>query len=341
MPPVNPRKKTPKPHWPSYARSLKREAKSLSSSGACRPLINRALKIEEPYYRAQALAWIGGFMANAGLSPESTFTMAIGAAKDVEQEWRRSEILVLVAREMSKAKEGDLKNLIELISSLKNVEKRQEAFKAIKRLFAQRGVDITDILKEYTSSRGLRKKASEIPKPAEKLTKDFQRKSRITLGLYNTYEGKKLKDIHIRAIARAAPLCYAFDLNLCLFGFPIKNGEELISILESETQIGGKGALIRTLFEGGRLLFLDAPSKTVVPELGVLVATTSNPDPRKKSVLNRLSKPFCVLMGLGGKGLPKSLLTLSSHHVELTGRNVSLETCTAMGVLAAKLERLK
>jgi hypothetical protein len=42
-------------------------------------------------------------------------------------------------------------------------------------------------------------------------------------------------------------------------------------------------------------------------------------------------------MGLGKKGLPSSLLNKTSYHLELTGQNVSLETCTAMGIIAMKM----
>jgi len=42
-------------------------------------------------------------------------------------------------------------------------------------------------------------------------------------------------------------------------------------------------------------------------------------------------------MGLGKKGLPSSLLKKVSYHVELTDVNISLETSTAMGIIAFQL----
>ena len=47
-----------------------------------------------------------------------------------------------------------------------------------------------------------------------------------------------------------------------------------------------------------------------------------------------------VLMGLGRKGLPASFLKAAPAHLELTGRNVSLETATAMGVIAERMRQL-
>jgi hypothetical protein len=45
-------------------------------------------------------------------------------------------------------------------------------------------------------------------------------------------------------------------------------------------------------------------------------------------------------MGLGSKGLPARLLREAPFHLELTGRNVSMETATAMGVLAERLRQV-
>jgi hypothetical protein len=42
-------------------------------------------------------------------------------------------------------------------------------------------------------------------------------------------------------------------------------------------------------------------------------------------------------MGLGKSGLPQSLLNQVQYHLELTGNNIPLETCTAMGVIAQQL----
>ena len=45
-------------------------------------------------------------------------------------------------------------------------------------------------------------------------------------------------------------------------------------------------------------------------------------------------------MGLGRKGLPASFLKAAPAHLELTGRNVHLETATAMGVIAERMRTL-
>jgi hypothetical protein len=79
------------PHWPSYARALKREAgRRAEGEGDFDPLIEKALGIEDPYYRAQALAWIARRMADAGVECTKVFSESGRAAKEVQQEWRRA-----------------------------------------------------------------------------------------------------------------------------------------------------------------------------------------------------------------------------------------------------------
>lgn len=56
----------------------------------------------------------------------------------------------------------------------------------------------------------------------------------IWLGLLNTYS-PWLQEIHFRRIARAAPLCYAFRMNLILINFPFKNEKDAISECVSNT----------------------------------------------------------------------------------------------------------
>ena len=172
------------------------------------------------------------------------------------------------------------------------------------------------------------------------------------LALYDAYEGR-MKVGHFRAIARAAPLCVAYDLDLALIGFPSEDPEAMVAGAVSETTVGRGGKLIETLHSAGRIhcvpaSMADSPSRW--GDLGTPVATTSRPDPEKSCTLGRNgliprgrtgSAPpdgrLCVVMGLGKKGLPPSLLARFHHHIELTGKNVPLETATAMGIIAVLL----
>jgi len=45
---------------------------------------------------------------------------------------------------------------------------------------------------------------------------------------------------------------------------------------------------------------------------------------------------LAFIVGLGRKGLPKKLRKKASYHWDVTGRGVSLETCTAMGYITAR-----
>lgn len=150
-----------------------------------------------------------------------------------------------------------------------------------------------------------------------------------TLALVNTYEGG-LKMPHLRAAARAAPLCHAFGLDLALVDFPVADLGDLVAAVESETGIGEGGRYLAGLHAAGRLL--DRAPKT-------WVATTPKPDAGKVRPLAGLG-PTCFLMGVGPKGLPQSILEGAEVHYEITGTGVSLETATAMGILAERLRAL-
>lgn len=180
---------------------------------------------------------------------------------------------------------------------------------------------------------------------------DFQQAVKVgvdgnhVLALYDAYEGG-LKPTHIRAIARAAPLCMAFDLDLALVGFPTDDLEGIIKETMRETNVGRGGSLLSTLKTEGRITLIPASSKEPPKNwgnLGVPIATSSHPDPRKRVTFDELAdkngtqKRYCLIMGLGRKGLPPSLLRSVPHHLELTGKNIPLETATVMGIIAERL----
>ncbi|RLI89134.1 MAG: DUF531 domain-containing protein [Archaeoglobales archaeon] len=154
------------------------------------------------------------------------------------------------------------------------------------------------------------------------------------LCLVNTYDKLKQHEIHLRSIARAAPLCYAFDLHLALFDFPFwKNRSEVVEAVRNYTTIGEHGRYLEELNASGKFHLIES----IPAHFGVLIATTSKPEERKEVGLEQvLSFPSATfLMGLGRKGLPKELMKKAKYHWDVTGRRISLETCTAMGVIAA------
>jgi len=161
------------------------------------------------------------------------------------------------------------------------------------------------------------------------------------LALYNTYEGG-LKPIHTRAVARAAPLCYAYGLDLALLAFPSKSIEELVAEVIKETNIGKGGRYLKELAGAGRLYLREPDSG--LEEIGLVVSTTSHPDPEKQLSFEEITdigrkgeKRLCLVMGLGKAGLPASFLKNARYHLELTGKGISLETCTVMGIIAERL----
>ena len=167
---------------------------------------------------------------------------------------------------------------------------------------------------------------------------------RITLGLYNSYDPNKLHDIHRRSIARAAPVCYAFETNLALFGFPFEGSfSGILGTLVEDTTIGEGGRYIKLLAEEGRLGIFDFPRRGFPPQLGTAVAATSKParkkllSPKALAQQARRGRSFLVVMGLGRRGLPREVLDMTEHHLELSGEGIPFETCTVIGMLPAML----
>jgi len=166
----------------------------------------------------------------------------------------------------------------------------------------------------------------------------------LTLGLYNTYDPGRLHEAHLRAIARAGPVAYAFGFHLALVGFPLEGKPlEVAGRVSSSTTIGDGGRYLIELAEGNRFHLLDFPERGFPPQFGRVVATTSKPREGKEisplELAERALKgeSFLLLIGLGRRGLPKETLKRADHHLEITGKRVSLETCTAIGAVAVRI----
>ncbi len=145
---------------------------------------------------------------------------------------------------------------------------------------------------------------------------------------------------HLRAIARAAPLCIAFDLDLVLMGFPTDSAKELVGLVEGESNVGEDGGYARMLLESDRLHLAELVHGLPKVWPGTPVATTPHPDGAKNAALDEVAAPIALLVGQGKQGLPKRMLDVVPHHHELTGRGISMETATAMGILADRLGRV-
>ena len=161
----------------------------------------------------------------------------------------------------------------------------------------------------------------------------------IVLCLVNTYAKLKLHEIHLRTIARAAPLCYAYDLHLALMDFNFwKNEEEMVKQVADYTTIGEHGRYAIELLKAGKIHLIDK----IPAHFGDVIATTSKPDEKKrisfedlKDLIKRRSATF--LMGLGRRGLPKDIMKKAKYHYDVTEKGISLETCSAMGAIATAI----
>ncbi|NLL94348.1 MAG: DUF531 family protein [Thermoplasmatales archaeon] len=172
-------------------------------------------------------------------------------------------------------------------------------------------------------------------------------RGRVTLGLYNSYDPGKFREAHRRALARAGGLAKAFGMNLALFGFPFPDGAaqpvELAEWVAGTTSIGEGGAYFVELAREGRFLNFPYPSKGFPPQLGEPILATSKPDPSKDIAVNEVvamvssGRSVLVLFGLGPHGMPKAPASIPRLNMDVTGGGYSLETCTALGAVAALL----
>ncbi len=161
----------------------------------------------------------------------------------------------------------------------------------------------------------------------------------IVFCLVNTYDKLKLHEIHLRTIARAAPLCYAYDLHLALMDFNFwKDEEEMVKQVAEYTTIGEHGRYAIELLKAGKIHLIDK----IPAHFGEVIATTSKPDEKKRitfeemrDLIRRRSATF--LIGLGRRGLPKDIMKKAKYHYDVTEKGISLETCSAMGAIATAI----
>lgn len=166
------------------------------------------------------------------------------------------------------------------------------------------------------------------------------------LVLYDTHEGG-IGPVHLRMLARAAPLCIAYNLDMGLMEFPEKDLQALVKKAMADTNVGKGGRYLKELLDAGRIILFSDFSQC--DSAGLAVATTSHPAAEKSISLEAAAKlsashprgRMAVIMGLGRKGLPKTVMDAARHHAEITGSNIPLETSTAMGIIAHKLGALK
>ncbi|MHB8633746.1 MAG: DUF531 family protein [Thermoplasmatota archaeon] len=188
---------------------------------------------------------------------------------------------------------------------------------------------------------------------------------RVTLGLYNTYDAGRWHDVMRVSLARAAPVCAAFDCNLVTFGFPYEDGRrrtgrrleegvelaspaQIAQFVTESSSIGEGADYLAELVRKARFLVQPFPRLGSdvgwPPQLGSAVATTPHPDPAKATTPRRVAhalgggQSHLLVLGLGPRGLPDAVLAGTRTHLEVTGRGVSLETATALGAIPALIK---
>lgn len=197
---------------------------------------------------------------------------------------------------------------------------------------------------------------------------------RLTLGLFNSYDARRFHEAHRRALVRAAPLALAFDANLCSFGFPFDElaanqgrtveqrgarardegrrgvtGEDVdlrtplgvARFVAGTTSVASEAAPLVQLAEQGRFAVFDLPGKGFPPQLGSVVLTTEHArcpkDTSARAVARDLvdGRSQLLVFGLGPQGTPPEVRAMAQWEFDVTGRNMGLETATAMGAVVA------
>lgn len=171
---------------------------------------------------------------------------------------------------------------------------------------------------------------------------------RMTIGIYNAYDPKTFREPHRRVIARAGDLALAFGMNLALFGFPLpedkKTPQEVADYIAGTTSIGAHGDNFVQLASLGRFQTFPYPTKGFPPQMGKVVLTTCKPDPKKQISTKGLAgmvaggQSVLLLFGIGPHGVPDKVRPYSQLDFEVTGRDCSLETCTALGAVCGALD---
>lgn len=196
---------------------------------------------------------------------------------------------------------------------------------------------------------------------------------RLTLGLYNSYDPRRFFEAHRRALARAAPLALAFGANVATFGFPFddlvanggrtvenrgkgagdKRGQsnddevklgtplEVAEFVARSTSVSSEAEPLVALARAGRFNVFDLPKKGFPPQLGVVVLTTEHAtcpkDASARSIARDLvdGRSQLLVFGLGPHGTPPEVRDVAQWEFDVTGKNVGLETATAMGAVVA------
>ena len=298
--------------------------------------------IEMQEDKCKLLGTIGGSADKAGLTELAIqwFKAGIDLSKILDDPNQRAKMILKLGRGIERCGETSLAQKV-YQEALENCTDNEELRERIH--MAMKNIEHEPSQPQETLDHNIQEK-----RRTEENNIEQQQSTNNILALYDTYEGG-LKPVHFRAIARAAPLCIAFGLDLALMGFPAEDLSGLVKMAITETNIGKGGKYLRELVEQGRVTLVACTQHkppTNWNALGLPVATTSHPELDKSVMIQEALKEaktqhklhrLCIIMGLGKKGLPKSLLDQVQYHLELTGSNVPLETCTAMGVIAQQL----
>ena len=234
-------------------------------------IFEKSLKrIEDPEDRSRIMATLGGSADKAGLKARALglFKEGLEISSEVLDPGRRAAIRLNLASGMGRCGESELAHetyIMALEDSKGNTKLVSRICSSMEKQGLEPPKDIIKPNKEQKVEKGIKK-------PSENVEG-----TRNILALYDTYEGG-IKPVHIRAVARAAPLCKAFGLNLALMGFPTDDLDGLVSLVVKDTMVGRGGKYLNELIGQKRVLLVSCDK--------------NNPPDRKSTRLNSSHIPL-------------------------------------------------
>jgi hypothetical protein len=161
-------------HIPSYSRGLKRIFReSFGKVDNLNPVLDAAIKILDSYYSAEVISYIAARGTLEGKKEyRKYFRLALKKAGEVPQEWRRAEILEVIAKRMRRAGEKNLGRLFDLVAEIESPRhyyapmkqvikayfsagKVDEAFEKIKKLEGNRRIKALKIASKLGIEHGM------------------------------------------------------------------------------------------------------------------------------------------------------------------------------------------
>ena len=194
-------------------------------------LIELASNLQDRSLAARLLGYISGNLSRIDTKKGlNLYESTLQLADSIPDHKRRAMTLLNIGKGMAKLDEVRAEDIFKnALEAAKNIPETDEDSVFIKN-------KIKRLLNEPEEGSRTDKPAPQASQlePDSPVRTSSPTSTNLILGLYNTYE-KHLAAAHTRAIARASPLCWAYDLVLGVYNFPINDIQELMEKVGTDT----------------------------------------------------------------------------------------------------------